>query len=421
MHLVRAGLFVLGLTLAATVATQAPAPVHLTVPGRASANAWVAADGSRVAVVWSGREPQGGTDIYVAVSADGGRTFAAPVLANDLRGTARVNGEMAPRVAFVRRAGQSPAIDVLWTARDAATTIRLARSTDGGKRFGPSRELQRSQAPGDRGWATLTADHRGAVHALWLDHRSMAADRAAGAAHHHGHDAGRGTAADNGAAAAPKSGLFYSNGSSEHELATGVCYCCKTALAAGPDGTLFAAWRHVFPGNIRDIAFTSSRDGGRTFAAPTRVSEDRWQLDGCPDDGPALAVDAGGMAHVAWPTVVTQPAAHKALFYATTRDGRRFAARTRVSPVRRNIAHPQVVVGPAGEVAVFWDEIVNGRRRVFLSRRAASGGFGAAEALSDTTSASYAVPVFSDDAFVVAWTEGGGDDSRIVVRRLPTR
>jgi len=35
----------------------------------------------------------------------------------------------------------------------------------------------------------------------------------------------------------------------------------------------FAAWRHVYPGNIRDIAFTVSRDGGRTlrnrFASPT--------------------------------------------------------------------------------------------------------------------------------------------------------
>ena len=201
----------------------------------------------------------------------------------------------------------------------------------------------------------------------------------------------------------------------------GVCYCCKTALAAGPDGTLFAAWRHVFAGNIRDIAFTTSRDGGRTFAAPARVSEDRWQFNGCPEDGPALAVDAAGTAHVVWPTVVTQPEAHKALFYATTRDGRTFTARTRVSPMRRNIAHPQVAVGPAGEVAVFWDEIVSGRRHVFLSRRSSNGGFGAVEALSDTTSASYPVPVFADGAFVAAWTEGGGDDSRIVVRRLPIR
>jgi hypothetical protein len=415
-------LFVVGLAFAATVATQAPAPVHLGIAGRASANAWVAADGRRVAVAWGGRQPGGGSDVYVALSSDGARTFAAPVRVNDFPGTARVNGENAPRVTFVRRAGQPAAIDVLWASTEGtASTIRLARSADGGKTFGAARELQRSKAPGNRGWATLTTDNRGGVHALWLDHRGHA-DRAAGETHHHEHDTTTSKApVTDGSAMALRSGLYYSNGSSEQELVKGVCYCCKTALAAGPDGTLFAAWRHVYAGNIRDIAFTTSRDGGRTFAAPARVSDDRWQLNGCPEDGPALAVDASGTAHIVWPTVVTQPEAHKALFYATTSDGTRFTARTRVSPMGRNIAHPQLVVGPSGEIAVFWDEIVNGRRRVFLSRKTSASSFGPAEALSDTTSTSYPVPVIADGAFVVAWTEGGGDESRIVVRRVPTR
>ena len=40
----------------------------------------------------------------------------------------------------------------------------------------------------------------------------------------------------------------------------GVCYCCKTALAASSDAsTIYLAWRHVYPGNFRDIAFTLSR------------------------------------------------------------------------------------------------------------------------------------------------------------------
>ena len=38
----------------------------------------------------------------------------------------------------------------------------------------------------------------------------------------------------------------------------GVCYCCKTAIAAGPADTLYLAWRHVYPGNMRDMAFTVS-------------------------------------------------------------------------------------------------------------------------------------------------------------------
>ena len=433
MQRIRSVAWIVPVALALGVTSaQAPSPVHLSVDGRASANVGLAVRGNRVAAAWSARLPDGGMDIYAAVSADGGRTFGAPVRVNDNPGTARVNGEMAPRVAFVPRGKRPFAIDVLWTAREgggagSTTTIRVARSVDGGRTFGASRELQRAGAAGDRGWAALTADRRGTIHVVWLDHRGMAAarasrDAAAGGAHHHGHaPTATPAAASDGAAAAQASGLYYSNGSAERELVKGVCYCCKTALAAGADGTLFAAWRHVYAGNMRDIAFTVSRDGGRTFSPAARVSEDRWQLNGCPDDGPALAVDAEGTAHIVWPTVTTQPEPHKAAFYATTRDGKTFTARTRVSPTRRNIAHPQIVVGEDGEVAVFWDEIVNNRRRVFLSRRTESGLFDAPEALSDGTSASYPVPVPVPGGLLVAWTEGSGNDSRIVVRRLPLR
>src|SRR4029077_12288819 len=85
----------------------------------------------------------------------------------------------------------------------------------------------------------------------------------------------------------------------------GVCYCCKTAITTSADGAIYTVWRHVYPGNIRDIAFTMSRDGGRTFAAPIRVSEDKWVLEGGPDDGPAMAVDAANRINVVWPTLIT--------------------------------------------------------------------------------------------------------------------
>ncbi len=395
-------------------AQQAPA-VYLAVPGRANANASIAADGQRVAVAWGARDPKGATDVYVSTSADGGRTFTSPVLANDRIGVARINGEQAPRVVFVPRTGQTPAIDVLWTSRETETTIRIARSMDGGKTFGASRELQGARAAGERGWQALTADSRGGVHALWLDHRAMAADRSTAGAHHHGQDgAPDKVASTNGAATAQKSGLYYSNGSTARELVRGVCYCCKTALATSADGNVFAAWRHVYPGNLRDIAFSVSRDGGRLFSSPVRVSEDRWQLDGCPDDGPAMALDARGTVHLVWPTLVSRPKTHKAMFYATSADGRAFTTRMRVSPEGRNISHPQVAVSREGSVAVLWDEFVNGQRRAFLSRRVGNE-FTSPDVLGDTST--YPVPVFVDSTLVVAATEGSVDDSRVAVRR----
>jgi hypothetical protein len=402
--------FIAVVLLAASGASQQPFVVTLAVPDRANATPSMAASGSRVAVAWSARDGSGKTDIFAATSADGGRTFREPVRVNDEPGTARVGGETPPRVVFAGRA-----IDVVWTSRAGHTAIRLARSEDDGRTFRASRALQQDGAPGDRGWPAVAADTMGRLHAIWLDHRGLAAQDAA--PHVHGATA---TAAEkrDGVAMAQKSGLYYSGASGEREIATGVCYCCKTALASAGNGTLFAAWRHVFPGNIRDIAFTSSRDGGRTFAPLVRVSEDQWQLDGCPDDGPALAVDGQGVAHVVWPTVVSAPEPHKAIFLASTRDGRTFSARVRVSPEGRNAAHPQIALDPDGRVFVVWDELENGRRRLFVTGLGANGTFRPPSAITGSDAAWYPALAPSNGGVLVAATEGASADTVIRVRQV---
>jgi hypothetical protein len=403
--------------LAASGASQAPFYVSVGVPGRANATPSIAADGSRVALAWSARDATGKTDIYVATSADGGRSYADPVRVNDEPGTARIGGEMPPRVVFSDRA-----IDVLWTARGPTeTTIRTARSDNEGRTFSRSRALQQGGAPGDRGWPAVASDATGHLHAIWLDHRGLA--EPGGSRHVHGAAKSADEKRD-GVAMAQKSALFYSGGAAEHEIAKGVCYCCKTALATGPGGAIFAAWRHVFPGNIRDIAFTTSRDGGRTFAPPVRISEDRWQLDGCPDDGPALGVDDEGVVHVAWPTVVSQPEPHKAIFYASTRDGRTFTARVRVSAELHNAAHPQIAIDPRRQVFIVWDEIEDGQRRLFLSERSRSTGrSGAARfrppvAIGAKAAAWYPAITRTSDSILIAATEAASLDSVIGVHQV---
>lgn len=399
------------LALGARSAGRVPSAVSLAVPGRANATPSIAADGLRVAVAWSAREASGGTDIYLATSADGGRTFGDPVRVNDEPGTARAGGEMPPRVAFTSRS-----IEVLWVSRGTATTIRVARSNDEGRTFEASRELQLRGAAGDRGWPALAADARGALHAIWLDHRGLAPG--GGAPHVHGAAANAAEKHD-GVAMAQKSGLYYAGArSGEHEITRGVCYCCKTALAVAPNGTIFAAWRHVFAGNLRDIAFTSSRDGGRTFAPFVRVSEDQWQLDGCPDDGPSLAVDQQGVAHIAWPTVVSTPEPHKAVFYASTRDGHTFTPRVRVSPERRNAAHPQIVLDGRGQPHVLWDEIQDHRRQVFFTSRLSTGRFGMPVAIAAGDAAWYPSAARTGGGILVAATEGASADSVIRVRQV---
>jgi hypothetical protein len=206
---------------------------------------------------------------------------------------------------------------------------------------------------------------------------------------------------------------------SQTEVASNVCFCCKTAVAVDLRGRVFASWRHIFPGSIRDIAMAVSSDGGKTFGSLARVSEDKWEIAGCPEDGPALAIDAGGTAHVVWPTLVDEGGQQqKAVFYATTTDGQTFSPRMRLSaPDQDEAAHPQIAM--AGRTAVIvWDEPHGAGRRVLLRTVDASGHVSGQRVISGSTIASHPVISAAANATVVAWADGEGTTSAIAVKRV---
>jgi hypothetical protein len=203
----------------------------------------------------------------------------------------------------------------------------------------------------------------------------------------------------------------------------GVCYCCKTAIASGAGNSLYLAWRHVYPNNMRDIAFTVSRDGGKTFAPPVRVSEDKWQLEGCPDDGPSMAVDPAGAVHVVWPSVVTENGGPvKALFHAVTRDGKVFTPRTRI-PTQGMANHPQLAIDAKGSLMVTWDESGSGTRTLAHAVGVvAAGQVRFTRGVTEKTVGTY--PVLAATApglWLRAWTAGDPASSRISVAPIAAR
>jgi hypothetical protein len=345
----------------------------ISVAGRSSQTPWAAASGDFVVVAFGAQTGDGKADVFVAVSRDGGRGFSTPVRVNAIEGDARLGGELPPRAGLVARGGHDPEIVVAYGAKAEHTEIRVARSLDGGLTFTPARALQAAGATGDRGWHAMALDARGVAHVMWLDHRGLARPAAGnragnpnaqGASHDHHMEQD----AIDGVAMAMRSGLYYAREgggpAGERELVKGVCYCCKVAMATTPSGGIYAAWRHVYPGNIRDVAFIASADGGTAFGAPGRVSEDSWQLAGCPDDGPAMSVDARGVAHVVWPTVLGGETPEGALFYASSPDGRSFSPRVRIPTLGSpRPMHPQVMATAADRAFVAWDEVLNGVRQ----------------------------------------------------------
>src|SRR6185369_4392973 len=160
---------------AAQTAGQFSASKTLALVDRTNANVSLAADGTVVAAVWAASQQSGSTDIYAAVSRDGGVMFGQPVRVNARAGDAHVNGEQPPRIALRRRPTQLPEIVVVWTSKnDRGGTIVSARSGDGGRTFGPTAVIAGGEGPGNRGWENIAIDSVGHVHAVWLDHRELA-------------------------------------------------------------------------------------------------------------------------------------------------------------------------------------------------------------------------------------------------------
>jgi hypothetical protein len=340
----------------------------LGVADRTNANVSLAVEGRFVAAVWSAAAASGETDVFAAVSQDSGQTFSTPTRVNVTAGEVNVNGEQPPRVALRARHEPTPDIAVVWTAKGPNGTRLISATSDDGGRTLTNDAVPGTDAPGNRGWEALGVGPGGRYFSVWLDHRNLAPAQQTqtAVAHQHGaHGEGSSAEAGDGVAMAQLSQLYVASldGTvAPRGVTGGVCYCCKTAVAKGAGDTLYLAWRHVYPGNMRDIAFTVSRDGGKTFAAPVRVSEDKWQINGCPDDGPAMVVDSAGAVHVVWPSVVTEEGAPvKALFHAMTRDGRTFSTRDRI-PTRGQANHPQLAIDSADTLAVTWDESGSGSR-----------------------------------------------------------
>jgi len=406
----------------------ATAATTIGVPERVNEYASIVSRETWVALAWAASSDASGTNIYAAVSRDGGASFGSPVRVNTVAKQASVNGEQPPRIAIVPGSGV-PALIVVWTAKgESGTVILSARSSDGGRSFGVSTPVPGSEAAGNRGWESVAVDPAtGRVYTAWLDHRDTAGQSAgAHGAHQHGEAPPTGGASEDGAAKAQRSQLFVGalgGDLTAHGIARGVCYCCKTAAITGPDGALYLAWRHVYAGNQRDIAFASSRDRGRSFSEPVRVSEDQWRLDGCPENGPSLAVGPQGRVFVLWPTLVKEPGGETLkLFLSSTTDGRRFTGRTPL-PTAGAAYHPQIVTAPDGTLIAAWDEVVTGaprRVRVARGRPETSGQtrFDPID-IGQESEGSYPALTVTSEHVIVAWTARGASFKPLRVLRVP--
>jgi hypothetical protein len=298
---------------------------------------------------------------------------------------------------------------VTWPSRrEGRAEIRYAASGDRGRSFSKAITVAGEREPGLRGWQSVAVGYDGGVHAVWLDGRN-AELREAGARHQHA------MRQDVFHAAWKGSGTPVANA-----VAANVCFCCKTAIVTSGE-RVYAAFRHIYPGSLRDIAIARSLDNGATFEPPVRISEDGWKIDACPDDGPAMAVDSHGGLHVAWPTLVPGEPPRKGIFYSELPDAATaalaFTPRVRLDAGDADASHPQIASDEHGASAVVWDERAGDRRRIVL-RRVVSGAAQPAE-IFEGTGVAYPVVAAADAHWVVVWSSQAGGGTSLEGRRLP--
>ncbi len=131
----------------------------------------------------------------------------------------------------------------------------------------------------------------GSLQVTWLDGRHT--KPAPGAAHH---DHGGGGAMTLRTARVGADGEV----SGRTELDGRVCDCCNTTTVTTATGT-WIAYRDRSEEEVRDISFVSQGENG-TWSTPKKISDDGWEITGCPVNGPALAADGSGAVAVAWYT-----------------------------------------------------------------------------------------------------------------------
>jgi hypothetical protein len=278
-----------------------------------------------------------GGRISVARSHDLGHSFSDPVAVNSQAVQLDTGPDERPKIV-VDADGR---IHIAYaTFKDAAYNgeVFVSRSTDGGASFAPPQPITPDTA--SQRFEAIAFDPAGRLFAAWLDKRNAVAVRTEGKSY---------VGAALAFAWSDDAGMTFSAARIARD---NTCECCRLGVAFAGTGRPVVVFRNVFGDHVRDHAITTFMD--HETPGPTyRVSDDNWQIDACPHQGPSLAISADGTYHVVWFTGGT---VRKGAFYARSFDGgRTFSAPMPLAGKDRSPSRPYVLT-VGNDVWLAWKE-----------------------------------------------------------------
>nr|MBA3693528.1 exo-alpha-sialidase [Acidobacteriota bacterium] len=309
-----------------------------------------ASDGS-VFVTWVEHKKGKEANVFIQHFAGDGKPLSEPVRVNPQPEQATAWRGDPPTVVV----SSDNTVYVGWTARiesseTIANDLYVSVSRDGGRSFNVSAKINDDPMPGPHGMHSLAVNKNGRILVAWLDERYLKKETASqdqtsslqqslpkGYQFEKVHDNGNQKKQQEHQHEEPNGEVYFSMSndggktfSANKRLAGDVCPCCKTAVLAASDNRVYVSWRQVLKDDFRHIAVASSANGGESFAPTVIVSDDHWQIAGCPVSGAALATDTDNRLKVAWFTA--GDASVPGLYSAESTDGgKTFSPRTLIS------------------------------------------------------------------------------------------
>ena len=230
-----------------------------------------------------------------------------------------------------RLASSGDAIHLGWVEAingGPAVSYFVATSTDGGLSFSEPIPVQSAEAV-KPGFTSLTAGLDGSIVCGWLDSRA------------------KGARPYSSVKRANSDGFEAEQLAYEGPEGKGVCPCCDVAVAQTQNGARFVAFRNSDSGN-RDIYVASPN--GLVAVAP-----DHWKLDGCPHDGPSMAL-VGDRLNIVWMDAHT---GKNRIYHASSpTDGLAFVVRELAIDSNGAQGHPKLASTRTGSLLAVWDESI---------------------------------------------------------------